>query len=182
MERCALYLDMRIPQRADAMLAEVEPRLQKSLPAEHYAFASLADRRARISLEENKFDAAAKESDRAVAILEAAIKAGGEGAFLLPVLLTDRSDINRAANRLDAAAQDADRAIQLLQASVEPGSYSRKMGLARLALARALEAEHKTAEARSQARQAADQLEKSLGADHPNARAARELAGNANTV
>ena len=34
MERCALYLDMRIPQRADAMLAD-EPRLQKSLHAEH---------------------------------------------------------------------------------------------------------------------------------------------------
>jgi serine/threonine-protein kinase len=178
MERSALYLDMRLPQRAEALLAEVEPRLQASLPAAHYAFASLSDRRARVSLEEHNLDAATRQSDRSIAMIEAAIKSGGEGAFLFPVLLTDRSDINRAANRLDAAAQDAGHAIQLLQATVEPGSYSRKMGLARLALARALDAQHKSAEARTQAQQAADQLEKSLGADHPDSRAARELAGS----
>jgi serine/threonine protein kinase len=177
MERCAVYIDMRKPQQAEAMLAELEPRLQKSLPATHYAFASLADRRARISLEENNLDAAIRQSDRAVALIEATIKAGNEGAFIRPVLFMDRSEIERAANRLDEAARDADRAIELLGATVQPGSYSRKLGLAHLARARALAAQHKTAEAREAALYAAEQLEKSSGADLAETRAARDLAG-----
>jgi serine/threonine protein kinase len=176
LERSVLYLDMRRPQRAEAMLAEVEPRLQKSLPATHYAFASLAAGHARIFLEENNIDAAVKESDRALALLQSAIKSGGGGTFVLPPLLTIHSNINLAANRLDEAVGDADRAIELLQAIVGPGGYSRKMGLARLARARALVAQRKTGEARKEALLAADQLEKSCGADYPDARAAREMA------
>jgi eukaryotic-like serine/threonine-protein kinase len=178
MERCAVYLDMNKPRQAESMLAEVEPRLQKSLPATHYAFASLADRRARISLEENNLDGAIQQSDRALALIEATVKAGNEGAFIRPALLMDRSEIDRAANRLDEAAHDADRAIELLGATVEPGSYSRKLGLAHLARARALAAQHKTDDAKKDALYAADQLEKSSGADLPEARAARELAGS----
>ena len=177
MERSSIYLDMRKPQQAESMLAEVEPRLRSSLPASHYAFASLAGRRARILLEENKLEAATQQSDRALALLEATVKAGNEGAFILPAMYADRSEIDRAANRFDEAARDADHAIELLRASLDPGSYSRKMGLARLARARALDAGHKKDEARKEALQAADQLERSSGADYPEARAARELAG-----
>jgi serine/threonine-protein kinase len=177
MERCAVYIEMHKPQQAESMLAEVEPRLQKSLPATHYAFASLADRRARILLEENNLDAATQQSDRALALIEATVKAGNEGDFIRPALLMDRSEIDRAANRLDEAAHDAERAIELLRAASEPGSYSRKLGLAHLARARALAAERKTADARKDALLAADQLEKCSGADLPEARAARELAG-----
>ena len=176
MERSSIYLDMRKPQQAETMLAEVEPRLRKSLPASHYAFASLAGRRARISLQEDNLQAAIEQSDRALALLEATVKAGNEGAFILPSLYVDRSDIDRAANRPDDSARDADRAIELLRATLEPGSYSRKMGLARLARARALDAGHKKAEARKEAVQAADQLERSSGAEDPEAQAARELA------
>jgi tetratricopeptide (TPR) repeat protein len=175
MERSSIYLDMRRPQQAETMLAEVEPRLQKSLPANHYAFASLAGRRARISLEENHLEAATQESDRALALIEATVKAGNEGAFILPAMYADRSDIDRAANRFDEAARDADHAIELLRATLEPGSYSRKMGLARLARARALDAGDRKEEARKEAQQAADQLERSSGADYPETRAAREL-------
>jgi eukaryotic-like serine/threonine-protein kinase len=176
MERGALYVDMHKPQQAESMLAEVEPRLQKSLPSTHYAFASLADRRARILLEENNLDAAIQQSDRALALIDATVKAGNEGAFIRPALYMTRSEIDRAANRLDEAAHDADRAIVLLGATVEPESYSRKLGLAHLARARALAAQHKTDDARKDAQYAADQLEKSSGADLLEARAARELA------
>ncbi|HEX3915109.1 MAG TPA: protein kinase [Steroidobacteraceae bacterium] len=176
MERCALYTVTGQLDRADAMLALVEPRLQKSLPAGHYAFAALASRRASIALARKDLKAAMQQSDRAVAMLEAAIKAGNEGAFLLPILLIDRSDINRGAGRFDNAAQDADRAMHLLLAAVSPGSYSSKVGLARLALARAFDSEHRVDEARAQARIAAEQLEKTLGIDHPDAQSARRLA------
>jgi serine/threonine protein kinase len=178
MERSAVYVDMHRPRLAESMLAEVEPRLQKSLPATHYAFASLADRRARILLEENNLDAATQQSDRALALIEATVKAGNEGAFIRPALFMDRSEIDRAANRLDEATHDADQAIELLRATVEPGSYSRKLGLAHLARARSLAAQHKSDDARKEALFAADQLERSSGADLLEARAARELAGS----
>ena len=178
MERSSVYLDMRKPKLAESMLAEVEPRLQKSLPATHYAFAALAGRRARVFLEENNLAAATEQSDRALALIEATVKAGNEGAFIRPALLTDRSEIDLAANRLDDSAHAADRAIELLGATVERGAYSRKLGLAHLARARALAAQHKTDDAKKDALYAADQLEKSSGADLPEARAARELAGS----
>jgi eukaryotic-like serine/threonine-protein kinase len=176
MERSALYVETHKPEQAESMLAEVEPRLQKSLPATHYAFASLADRRALILLEENKLDAATQQSDRALALIDATVKAGNEGAFIRPTFFISRSDIDRAANRLDEAVRDADRAIELLGATVESGSYSRKLGLAHLARARALAARHSTDDARKEAIYALSQLEQSSGADLPEARAARELA------
>jgi serine/threonine protein kinase len=178
MERSAVYIEMRRPEQAESMLAKVEPRLQKSLPATHYAFASLADRRALILLEQNNLDAATQQSDRALALIDATVKAGNEGAFIRPVLFMDRSEIDRAANRLEEAAHDADRAIELLGATVEPGSYSRRLGLAHLARARALAARHSTDDVRKEALIAAVQLERSSGADLPEARAARELAGS----
>jgi eukaryotic-like serine/threonine-protein kinase len=176
MERCGIYIDMHRPQQAEAMLAEVEPRLRKTLPAGHYAFASLADRRARILLEENQLDAATQQSDRALALIEETVKAGNEGGFLRPALFMDRSEIDLAANRLEEAARDADRAIALLNETVEPGSFSRKLGLAHLARARALTAQNKVDDARKDAIYAAEQLEKSAGADFPETRAARALA------
>ena len=162
------------------MLAKVEPRLQKSLPATHYAFASLADRRPLILLEENNLEAATQQSDRALALIDAAVKAGNEGEFIRPALFMDRSEIDRAANRLDEAAQDADRAIELLRATVEPEAYSRKVGpkVTSGSCARTLPARHSTDDVRKETLYAAVQLEQSSGADLPEALAARELAGS----
>jgi serine/threonine-protein kinase len=176
MERCGIYLDMNRPEQAEAMLAEVEPRLQRSLPAGHYAFASLADRHARVLLEEKKLDAATQQSDRALALIEATVKAGNEGAFIRPVLFMDRAELDLAANRLDDAVHGADHAIELLNETIEPGSYSRKLGLAHLARARVFAAQHKLNDARKDALIAAEQLGKSAGTDLPETRAARALA------
>ena len=178
MERSSVYLGMHRPEQAESVLAEVEPRLRKSLPPTHYAFASLAGRRALVLLEENDLDAATRQSDRALALIDATVKAGNEGAFIRPALFMDRSDIDLAANRLDEALHDADRAIEALGTTVEPGSYSRKLGLAHLARARALAAQRRTDDVKKEALYAAAQLERSSGADLPEARAARELAGS----
>jgi serine/threonine-protein kinase len=176
LERCTLYIATGQLDRADDMLSQVGPRLQKSLPAGHYAFAALASRRAQIARARMDLNAALRESDRAIAIVEASVKQGGEGAYLLPALLIDSSDINREAGRFGKAGEDADRAVHLLQATALPGSYSSKMGHARLALARALDSEHRRDEARAQAKIAAEQLEKTLGVDHPDTQSARKLA------
>ncbi len=174
--RARIYRDQHDLARSDAMLAQVEPRLRRSLPAGHYAFASLASDRSLNALAKGDVPAAVRLADQAVAIAEAAIKAGGEGAVLLRMLLTRRSAIELAAHRPGDSAADAARALSLLQAAAEPGTFSSTMGHAYLALASALEAQGKGNEARAAARSAAEQLQNALGPDHPDTRSAQHLA------
>jgi hypothetical protein len=110
-------------------------------------------------------------------MVEAAIKAGGNGSHLLPTLLVRRSSIELDASRPDPASTDAARALLLLQQGIEPGTYSSYMGQAYLTLGRALQAQGKNDESRSAARSAVEQLESTLGADHSETRTARQLAG-----
>jgi len=174
--RARIYHDQHDLARSDAMLAQVEPRLRRNLPAGHYAFASLASDRSLNALAKGDVPAAMRLADQAVTIDEAAIKAGGEGAVLLRVLLIRRSTVEFAAHRPDDAAADAARALSLLQASAEPGIFSSTMGRAYLALASALDAQGKGDEARAAARSAAEQLQNALGPDNPETRSSRQLA------
>jgi len=175
--RARIYRDQRDLARSDAMLAQVEPRLRRALPVGHYAFASLASDQSLNALAKGDVPGAVRLADQAVAIAEASIKAGGEGAVLLRMLLTRRSTIELAADRPDDAAADAARALSLLQAAAEPGTFSSTMGRAYLALASALDARGKHDEARSAARSAVEQLQNALGPDHPETHSAQQLAG-----
>lgn len=174
--RARIYRDQRDLARSDAMLAQVEPRLRRALPAGHYAFASLASDQSLNALAKGDVPGAVRLADQAVAIAEASIKVGGEGAVLLRMLLTRRSTIELAAHRPNEAVADAARALSLLQAAAEPGTFSSTMGRAYLALAMALDAQGKHDEARSAARSAVEQLQNALGPDHPDTRSARQLA------
>jgi serine/threonine-protein kinase len=98
------------------------------------------------------------------------------GAQYLPDMLQHRAAIEVAAGQLAPAESDARRALTLLLADARPGVFSLSTGQAYLTLARCLQAQGRTAEARDMATHAADQLEKSIGADYPDTRAARELA------
>jgi tetratricopeptide (TPR) repeat protein len=174
--RAKIYTAQGNASRAAAMLAEVEPRLQKSLPAGHYAFATLASAKALNALVKGDIPTAMKLADRAVSIDEAAIKAGGEGAYYLPTLLLNRSAVELAASHPDQAAVDAARALGLTQAGTKPGTFSSIQGSAYLALGRALQAQGKAEEARAAFRSAAEHLRVTLGPAHPDARSARQLA------
>jgi len=84
--------------------------------------------------------------------------------------------VNLRAGRFDQAAADARRELELeRKATGDDGDYS-GVGRAYLMLGRALDGEGKTEEARAAFEAALEQLEPSLGTDHPKTREARDHA------
>jgi tetratricopeptide (TPR) repeat protein len=176
LERARIYSAQHNPSRAASILAEVEPRLRQNLPPVHYAFATLASEKALIALQRGDLRTALKLADQAVSIDEAAIKGGGEGAYYLPSLLINRSAVELQSRRTDQAIADASRALDLLQGGTQP-AFSSIRGRAFLALGRALEAADRHEVARGAFHSALDNLQTTVGPDHPATRAARHLAG-----
>jgi serine/threonine-protein kinase len=171
-----IYRAQRDYARATRMLDEVEPRLRKALPPGHYAFASLANERALIALDQGDTARALELSDEAIDIVQRAAQQGKAGEQALPQLLRRRASIETAARQNAAAERDANRALGLLRTQVQPGEYSSGYGRTLLTLARVLSAEGKDAAARTAAQEAVGQLEKALGPDHPDTRAAKALS------
>ena len=163
--------------RSTALLDEVEPRLRQNLPAGHYAFAALASERALDAQAAGDLHAASRYEKDAMDILNAAVRTGKEGAHYMPILLGRQSGLDLQLGRPDQAAADASAQLSLAQKDMEPGQYSANMGHAFLNLGMALQAQGKTNEARAAFRSAADHLERTLGPDHPDSRAARQSAG-----
>ena len=177
LERARIYLAKHDLVRSSAMLREVAPRLQRSLPQGHYAFASLASEQAMIAFERKEIPAATQLINEAVMIVEAAIRTGRDGAFYMPAMLTRRSVIELAGGHPDQAAADATRAVNL-QSAAQPGVFSSKAGYAYLALGHALQAQGKSEEARAAFRSATQHLQSTLGTDHPDTLNARQMSGS----
>lgn len=176
LERARIYTAQGKFDRADAMLAEVEPRLRRTLPPGHFAFAVFELEKARNAAAQGEVSTALKFVNQAVAIDEAAIKAGKEGSHYLPTLLVGRSEIELQAGLADLAAEDASRAISLVQQTLQPGTFSCVQGRAFLALGRALHAQSKSELARVAFRSAVENLQPTIGADHPDTRNARQMS------
>jgi serine/threonine protein kinase len=174
--RGRIYTLMHKLDRAAAVLAEVEPRLRKVLPPGHYAFASLAAQQALVSGANGHFPEATRLIDQALSIIEAAIKSGGEGVFLLPGVFMNRSTIALDAGRYDQAQADAERALRELRKTLPAGTPSFAEGRSYLLLSRALWAEGKYAEARAAAGSAVTRLEATVGPNHSDTQSARLLA------
>ena len=174
LERARIYRQRGDPARSAAMLDEVEPLLRNALPSGHYAFAGLACERASLALDRGDLKDAARLADEAVAIDEAAIKAGQEGAFHLPTALLRRAQVHLATGRPADSGADAARALDLLRQSAPPDALSSGQGRAYLALGRALGAQGRHPEARDAFASATRHLEAALGPDHPETRAARD--------
>ena len=163
--------------QAKLKIAELEPIRARVYPPGHYAFASLVSERSLIAQGEGDIPTALRLANRAVSMDESAIKAGGQGAHLMPTLLLRRSGIELDAGEADEAAADATRALGLAQASVELGDYSEHVGRAYLALGRALQMQGKNDQAQAAFLSATKHLENAVGPDHPDTRTARRLAG-----
>jgi serine/threonine protein kinase len=176
LERGRIAISQHKYPEASALLSEVEMQMRKHLPPGHYAFASLAADRSKIALGEGDRALALQLSDQSIAIAEAAVKAGGEGAFAFPGYLLNRSAIELASGSLEQAAADSNRALVLLKSNSQPGSFSSNLGYAYLYLARVLDAQGKHDDARAAAASALENLEKCLGSDHPDTRSAVQLA------
>jgi tetratricopeptide (TPR) repeat protein len=177
-ERARIYRQQGDLARAEAMLAKVEPRFRRDLPPGHYAFAALATERSLISLARGDTQNAIRLAQEAVTIDEAAIKAGGQGAGVLPILLFRRSAIELKTQQLGAAASDAARAVSLLRAGTQPRTYSCYLGRAYVILGLVEQAQGHPDEARASFQLAAEHLQNTLGPDHPDTRSAGQLVEN----
>jgi len=174
--RAVIYTDQGNLPLASAMLDEVEPRLQKGLPAGHIAFGTLASDRALVAQAHGDSQGALEYSNKAVTISEAAMKAGRLGGDYLPIFLARRSDVELQLGHPDEAEADATRGLSILQTSGHLGKFSSQIGRAYLAQGRALQAQGKSEKARKAFLSAAENLQDSLGLDHPDTRMAWRLA------
>lgn len=175
--RGVIYRAQGDVSRAKQMLEEVEPRLRQALPPGHAAFASITSERALNARAANDLRTALDLSNEAVAMLEASLKNGGQGAELLPTLLIRRADLELQLGRPLDAENDAGRGLHLLLQADPAGTFSSRIGRAYFVVARALDAQGKREEARNAARSAAEHYQNALGPDHADTRAAQQLAG-----
>jgi serine/threonine-protein kinase len=174
--RARIYRAQGNLARAEAMLSEVEPRLRKALPPRHLAFAALATEYSHLASARGDLPSALQQVNQALAIAEASMKAGQGGDDYLASALDLRSDIERQLRRADDAVTDAARALTILQQSAKPGTFSCYLGHADYTLGLALQAQGKSEEARTAFRSAVENLQSTVGPDHPDTRNARHLA------
>jgi serine/threonine-protein kinase len=176
LDRARIYRAQHDLARAEAALAQVEPRMRKDLPPGNYGLSIIPAERGLIALEKNDLPTALRLMDQAIEIRQAAVKASGGGSFSLSGLYIDRSRIDLAMGRSAQAEADANLALAALHADQPASGVSSSVGLAWLAKARALASEGKSAQARTAASQALAQLQGSVGPDHPDTQSARRLA------
>jgi len=161
---------------ATAILSEAEVIARRDYPPTNYRFAVFATEHALLAQAHGDLTSALQHADQAMAIIEASMKAGGSGSEHLTLILRYRSDIERQLGRAEQAVSDAARALNILQAASEPGMPSGNLGKTYLALGRALQTLGRADEAHAAFLSAADHLQKTLGPNHPDTRAARQLA------
>jgi tetratricopeptide (TPR) repeat protein len=176
LDRARIYRAQHDLARAEAALAQVEPRMRRDLPPGNYGLSTIPAERGLIALEKNDLPTALRLMDQAIAIRQEAVKTSGQGSFSLSGLYIDRSEIDLAMGHADQAEADANLALAALHTDRAAGGVSSKVGQAYLAMARALASEGKTAQARTAASQAVAQLQGSLGLDHPDTKSAQQLA------
>ena len=144
-------------------LDEFEGRIA-DLPPDHYMWAVLASDRGLLAQRSGDLAAARAAHDRAVSLAD-------EQA--LPALLVRRAALGLAEGRAAAAGADAARALDLARRDAAPDTPSSRVGLAQLALARALRAQGRAGEATAAYAAALAHLTPALGSDHPDTREAR---------
>jgi tetratricopeptide (TPR) repeat protein len=135
--RAGIYREAGDLSKAAAALSEVEPKLERMLRAGHLTFAALESEKALLAEARGELDRASVAADRASAIAEAST----QGRDFVPRLLLRRSNPALRMRRLPAAEADAARALRRELEAGEPGTFSSRLGVADLALGRALEAQ-----------------------------------------
>jgi len=169
---CRLRGDLR---GAEKLLAEMEQRVRKMLPPGHVVFAALGSERALLAQARGDLPAAKAGADEAVALAER----GTQREFYLPRVLLRRAELELQMQLWGEASADAAAALSMWQQTMEPGTLSSVVGRCRLAIGRALQAQGKLEEARASFASALQNLEPTVGADHPLTRDARVAASGA---
>lgn len=172
--KARIYADNHDYARATELMTEIEPRLRKKFPPNHYAFAALASARSQLALASGDIPSALRLADMAIGLDEASIKNIGECAAFVPILLIRRSQVELKANKTKQAETDALHALRLLNAQSESGIHSSNIGRAYLALAISLRDQGRWSESRDAFRNASQNLQDTLGPSHPDSKAAHE--------
>ena len=170
--RQGVYRELHDFDRSASLLAELEPRLRKMLPAGHVAFASMTSERALLEQARGDIARAREDADRAVALAEAS----SQHRQYLPLTLLRRSRLELVLRQYEPARADAARALDLYVQAFGPDFLSNKVGRCHLVIARTLIGLDRTGEARTAIAAALANLEPTQGADHPETREARRLA------
>jgi serine/threonine-protein kinase len=176
LQRVRISRDQHNFSRAAALLAELEPRLRQELPPGHYAFGAVTSERSLLAQAQGDLPTALKLADQALEIARDSIKAGPQGAAVLPLLLVRRAGVELEMGKQDQAAADASQALNLMQAKMQSGMLSSNVGHVYLTLGKALRAQGKTEESRKAFLEAGKQLQDTLGPNHPDTRSAWQLA------
>jgi len=180
--RSAIYRSSGDLTRAADAMSELEPRLRRSLPAGHFAFASLCSEQALLAQAHGDLHTAIDLANQSITLTEACVKRGVAGIEYMPTLLLRRSAIWLQMRRPDEAAADATRGLAILQQSAQPETFSGTIGRAWLAVARARQAQGNHDGARAALQSALQHLQNTLGADHSDTRAARLLLRDLDTA
>jgi len=173
--RNLIYLRLGDLARAASILAELDARLKASYPRGHIYFAVCESQEGLLAQARGDPGGAGAAQGRAISLA----RASPLGESYIPTFLLRRSGIALASGRAEQARADAAQALALERKLVEPGAPSFWLGQDYLALGRALLAEGKREEARAALASALANLAPTLGADHPDSRAARELTSAA---
>jgi tetratricopeptide (TPR) repeat protein len=171
--RAMIYLEQHDYGRAAAMIGELEPILRARFSAGNHWFANLASAQSLLVAGRGNLQPALTLADKAVSILET----DQQPADLLPIMLIRRSSIALLAGQFPRAQVDAARALTVMQSAAPPGTRSADLGHAYLNLGLALRAQDLSDQARDAFRDAAVNLQPTLGFTHPDTRRARHLAG-----
>jgi serine/threonine-protein kinase len=163
--RAAIYRAQGDLARAERMVAEVAPRLER-LPPGHINRATLAWERSQLAQARGDLGTAMTEADRAVSI------ASPRGGQQLARNVLRRSEVAFASNHFDRAAADAEEALRLESRGRPPGDYSNLAGLIYLALGRARQQQGRIDQAQSALTSALEHLRPTIGEDHPSTRGA----------
>jgi eukaryotic-like serine/threonine-protein kinase len=172
LELARIYRQAGQYARSNALLDQAEPGLRKNLPPGHYAFSSLASERELTALAAGDLPAASRFAQQAMDLLQSAVKNGKQGAQFMPTLLGRRARLEIKLGQPDQATTDAAQQLSMLRKTIEPGQHSSNIGYAFLNLGMALQAQGKSDQARLAFYVAADELQKTLGPDHPDTRSA----------
>jgi len=160
---------------AERALDEVTPRLEKTLPPDHFFFALVLSERALIA-------AARNDPSHAIDLVNQSVERLASGTTGNPlaasVALVRRAKLELDIGRpLDAEA-DAARALALEDKSLTPGRRSVLRGRTYLTLGQAQQANGKRDQAKRAFAEAVEQLRPALGPDHPDTRRAEALAAS----
>ena len=158
--------------RAERALPDVEQRLHRAFAADHWMFGKLRMQAALLEEQRGAAAAAQRLADESIRLLE---QGPGRDSYQFPSALVQKSGIELRAGNLAAARADAGRALQIYDTHFGPTIRSASIGDALLALGKAEQAAGNAALAHEKFARAALHYESTLGLDHPQARAARQL-------